>query len=172
MDRFITSDPIELAPSVAAGEFEAADLIFYGVDASWSSYTARVFLDAPGRRKPDTSPDRSAGYAGFFTIFGHGGCVGDPGHCDADSDATTRDDFDTRPEYGLTPQTKSVDITQALRAHGGGPLVVTVLAVVPSKDGAQLADVMRFTGMRLTTYRGTAAAAEAVATQVSARLVG
>jgi tyrosinase len=168
MDRF-TSDPIDLAPSVAAGDFEAADLIFYGVDASWNSYTARVFLDAPARRRPDTSPGREAGYAGFFTIFGHGGCVGDTGHCDPGHE--DRDDFDTRPEHGLTPQTKSVDITRALRAHGGGAVVVTVLAVVPSKDGAQLADVMRFTGLRLATYRGTAAAAEAVASQASARLV-
>jgi tyrosinase len=170
MDRF-TSDPIELAPSVAEGDFEAADLIFYGVDASWNSYTARVFLDAPGRRRPDTSPERQAGYAGFFTIFGHGGCVGDTGHCDPVHDEEARDAFDTRPEYGLTPQTKAVDITRALRAHGGGPLVVTVLAVIPSKDGPALADHMHFTGMRLATYRGTAAAAEAVVSQSSARLV-
>jgi tyrosinase len=148
MDHFV-SGAIEL-PAIAVGNgFSRADLVFYGVEHRGDSYTARVFLDDAGS-EPDRSVDRSDGYAGMFTIFGHGGCFGDPGHCRVPE---TRDPFDSRPPHGLTPQTKIVDVTDALKAHAGSSVVVTVLAVVPGEDAAQLGDVMRFTGMRLLTYR-------------------
>lgn len=142
MDRFV-SEPIELPASA----FDRADLVFYGVEHRGDSYTARVFLDRP-EAAPEVAPDRSAGYAGMFVVFGHGGCVGDPGHCDVPAE---RDPFDTRPPHGLTPQTKLVEVTDALGAAGSGQVVVTVLAVVP---GGELADVMRFSGLRLLTYSG------------------
>ncbi|MEY2443175.1 MAG: hypothetical protein QOJ46_2601 [bacterium] len=148
MDHFV-SGAIEL-PSTAAGDsFRRADLVFYGVEHRGDSYTARVFLDATDG-DPDRSPDRTDGYAGMFTIFGHGGCFGDPGHCRVPE---TRDPFDSRPPHGLIPQTKVVDVTDALKAHDGSSVVVTVLAVVPGEDGAKLGDALRFSGLRLLTYR-------------------
>lgn len=143
------SGAIDLVPRIAAGEYRRADLVFYGVEHRWDSYTARVFIDRPGG-EPDRSPDRTDGYAGLFTIFGHGGCFGDEGHCHVPAH---RDPFDTRPPHPLTPQTKVVQITDALREFGESSIAVTVLAVVPHKDGARLGDVMQFTGLRLLTYR-------------------
>ena len=142
------SDVIELPPSAAAGSYVRADLNFYGVDHRGNSYTARIFLDDPDVAQPDLSPDRRQGYAGRFVIFGHGGCVGDEGHCDSHEE---RDPFDTRPPPGLTPQTKIVEITEALKAYGGGRVRVTVIPVVPGED-ASAAAVMRFSGLRLLTY--------------------
>jgi hypothetical protein len=147
MDRFV-SQPIELTPSQSARSFERADLVFYGVDARGASFTARVFLDAPGA-EPDTSPGRQDGYAGFFTIFGHGGCFGDAGHCEVPA---ARDPFDLGPPHPLTPQTKLVEVTKRLNELDGGSVVVTVLPTSPSRAGAQPIDALRFTGLRLLTY--------------------
>jgi tyrosinase len=147
MDRFVSA-PIELTASQAAGTFRRADLVFYEVDARGASFTARVFLDA-GARKPSASPARRAGYAGFFTIFGHGGCFGDPGHCEVPGH---RDPFDLGPPHPLTPQTKIVEITARLREINARRVVVTVLPVTGSRRGPQLIDALSFTGLRLLSY--------------------
>lgn len=146
MDHFLSA-PIPLTAAQAAGQFQRADLVFYDVDARHASFTARVFLQAPG--DVDLSPDRRDGYAGFFSIFGHGGCSGDEGHCDIPE---RRDAFDLGPPHPLTPQVKLVDVTDRLRAVGGDQVVVVVLAVRPSRDGARLSDVLSFSGVRLVTY--------------------
>jgi tyrosinase len=145
--RFV-SDPIDLPPADA--EFSRADLIFYDVDHSGPSYEARVYLDDPdvtvgGGREPRS-------YAGAFHIFGHGGCFGDEGHCDVPTGPS--DPFDMRTPHQLTPQTKLVTITEALRAvfSGGAPkqLTVTVVAETPG-DGPD--DVLAFDRLRLVTYK-------------------
>lgn len=116
MERFDQAIPLPAA--IAAGEFSSAQLIFYDVDHSGPSFEAPVFLDASG--VDATTPLNSeAGFAGSFVIFGHGGCVGDEGHCDVPE--KHKDPFDNRPLHALTPQTKTVDITAALkRVLGGG----------------------------------------------------
>jgi hypothetical protein len=75
VDRYV-SPPLELpAPEV---DFKRADLVFYGVDHSGSSFEAQISLgDEP---------------AGSFYIFGHGGCFGDVGHCDIPSGPRHPDD--------------------------------------------------------------------------------
>lgn len=148
MDHFV-SPSIELTASQSDGRYRRADLVFYEVDAGGASFTARVFLDALGG-DADTSATRTAGYAGFFTIFGHGGCFGDAGHCDVPE---TRDPFDTGPPHPLTPQTKMVEVTDRLRQIEGAAVVATVLAVTPSRGGPELIDALAFRGLRLLTYR-------------------
>ncbi len=147
MDHFVSA-PISLTAAQAAGRFKRADLVFYDVDARHASFTARVFLQAPGG-EVDLSPDRRDGYAGFFAIFGHGGCSGDQGHCEVPE---SRDPFDLGPPHPLTPQVKMVEVTERLRALGGDQVVAVVLAIRPSRDGARLADVMSFSAVRLLSY--------------------
>src|SRR5262245_49035451 len=92
MDRF-DSDPFVMkqadderlalaapSPDVASG-FSRADLVFYGVDHSGPSYEAWIFLNNP-EATLDTPAEPAQGYAGRFTVFGHGGCYGEAGHCD------------------------------------------------------------------------------------------
>jgi hypothetical protein len=57
------------------------DVVFTEGDHSNLSYDVRLFLNNP---TATVSTPRTAehGYAGRFTIFGHGGCYGDEGHCD------------------------------------------------------------------------------------------
>lgn len=146
MDHFVSA-PIPLTAAQAAGHFKRADLVFYDVDARHASFTARVFLQAPG--DVDLSPERRDGYAGFFAIFGHGGCSGDEGHCEIPE---ARDPFDLGPPHPLTPQVKLVDVTDRLRQADGDQVLVVALAVRPSRDGAALSDVMSFSAVRLITY--------------------
>jgi len=152
VDRF-TSQPLDLPATSARGTFYRADLIFEGVDHSGASYEARIFLNNTDAG-PDTPRDPDNGYAGSYTIFGHGGCVGEEGHCDPAT--RTTDAFDMRPPHPLVPITKTVSITKALQATGGDSMTVTVVPVVPHPDGARSDDVLDFQRIRLATYEGSA----------------
>jgi hypothetical protein len=146
MERFV-SDPLELPPRDPP--FYRADLIFYGVDHSGSSYEARVYLDNPDA--DITTGREHASYAGSFHIFGHGGCFGDPGHCLVPD--TPPDPFDLRPPHQLTPAIKTVTITEALRQilvdEQRTRVTVSVVAVAP---GRRSNDVLAFSRLRLATY--------------------
>jgi hypothetical protein len=154
MDRFV-SDPMPLTPGVAAGGFSLAHLIFYEVDHSGLSFRALAFLDAPDADQGTPLSD-DAGYAGSFTIFGHGGCSGDEGHCHVPE--YQKDPFDFRPLHGLTPQTKLIDITAGLKRVCEDPeadhshLRVTVVPVVPGEAADQPNDVLFFSTMRLVAF--------------------
>jgi len=147
MDRYI-SPPIELTAAQSRRSFRRADVVFYDVDARGASYVARLFLDVPGE-PPDTSPTREKGYAGFFCIFGHGGCFGDEGHCEV---PPARDPFDLGPPHALTPQVKLVDITTQLKSMSGETISLTVLATSPAREGPTLVNALEFTSLRLLTY--------------------
>lgn len=152
MERF-DPDPIPLPAAIASGEFSAAQLIFYDVDHSGPSFEVPVFLEA-GDVDAATPLDPEAGFAGSFVIFGHGGCVGDEGHCDVPE--KHKDPFDSRPLHALTPQTKTVDITERLKSVLGAGTVeglrVSALALLPGEEQAQLGDVLFFSAMRLVAF--------------------
>jgi tyrosinase len=132
-------------------EVTRADLVFYGVDHAGPSYEARVFLDNPDA-DANTPRDRDSGYAGSFTVFGHGGCYGDEGHC-APGDRQ-RDEFDRRPPHPLTPQIRSLEITEALKSTSGNRVRVDVVIVVrQSKVSAAREDVSPCSSVRLLAYQ-------------------
>ena len=150
IDRFV-SGPIDLAPAVRTGDYVRADLIFDQVDHSLASYEARVYLNAP-EATLSTGRDHSS-YAGAFHIFGHGGCFGDLGHCDVPTGA--RDPFDFRAPHQLTPVTKVVIITDALKrtissAPDQSTVQVTVVVAAPGKPNNEY---LEFARLRLLTYR-------------------
>lgn len=149
MERYV-SEPFEMPGLEDAGtEFRRADLVFYGVDHTGPTYEARIFVNNPDADL-STPVDAAQGYAGSFTVFGHGGCYGEEGHCDPTE--RTTDPFDLRPEHPLTPQTKTVIVTDAVRPLWGSPIVVTVVAVVAGEDGAEATDALAFERIRLFTY--------------------
>jgi hypothetical protein len=132
VERYV-SPPVELPdPEV---NFTRADLVFYGVDHSGSSFEAQITLgDEP---------------AGAFWIFGHGGCFGDVGHCDIPQQV---DRFDLRPPHQLLPATRIVTVTeqiQRLVAAGLREVPVTVVAVTP---GNRSNKVLEFDTVRLLSY--------------------
>ena len=146
--RFLSA-PIPLA-GVRRG-FRRADLVFHGLDHSGPSYEVRIFFNQPDA---DAATPRTAeaGYVRSFYMFGHGGCAGQPGHCEVPE---TRRAFDLRPPHQLTPATRWVTVTDATRrALEAGELRVTVVPVVTSLAGARDVDVdvMAFQQVSLVTY--------------------
>ncbi len=130
-------------------DFQRADLVFYGVDHSGPSYEARVYLNNPDADLR-TPRDAASHYAGSFTVFGHAGCAGDAGHCEVPTGP--RDPFDRRPPHPLTPQTKTVIVTDALRLLDDEQLQVTVVPVRPGREGAEVVDTLAFDRFSLLTY--------------------
>ena len=132
--------------------YRRADLHFYGVDHSGSSFEARVFLNHPDADAA-TPREAGAGYAGSFYIFGHGGCFGDAGHCDVPPGP--RRPYDRRLPHQLTPQHKLVVITEALRRlEQGGATAMTVTVVPAPSDSPVSADerLLRFQQLSLLLY--------------------
>jgi hypothetical protein len=148
--RFL-SPPVPLA-GVSRG-FRRADLVFHGLDHSGPSYEVRIFFNRPDA-DADTPRTADAGYVRSFYMFGHGGCAGQPGHCDVPE---TRRPFDLRPPHQLTPATRWVTVTEAARrAVEAGELRVTVVPVVTSPAGGKGVDadvdVMALQRVSLVTY--------------------
>jgi hypothetical protein len=148
MKRF-HSEPLDLPADRA--DVVRADLILYGVDHSGPTYEARIFLDNP-KASASTPLTPEKGYAGSFTIFGHGGCFGGDAHC-APNDRYS-DAFDRRPPHPLTPQTVAVTITEALSRVEGEQVKVSVVAAVPEgmEKLSGLSDVAPCARVRLVTY--------------------
>lgn len=144
-----TASSLEVPAPEAGVELTRVDLIFYGVDHSGPSYEARVFIN---HDSADVSTERTfeRGYVGSFTVFGHGGCYGDIGHCDI-NDRTT-DDYDLRLAHPLTPWTKTLIMpSEAFELIAGSKVSITVVAVAQATAGAvELA--MSFDRVRIAAY--------------------
>lgn len=144
--------PIEIAQ--LDDEFTRADLVFYGVDHSGISYEGLVYVDLADGGLGTRDSER--GYAGSFTVFGHAGCYGDEGHC-APAQGF-HDEFDRRLRHPLTPFTRTVVATDAVRrARREQRAVIDVLVVanVPEPEGAgDDQSPLRFESVRLLTYEG------------------
>jgi tyrosinase len=134
-------------------EFSRADIEFHDLEHAGPSYQGRVFINNPGADATTERLDEN-GYAGSFHVFGHGGCFGDPGHCDV----RERDRFDPRPAHPLTPALKIVTATDALRnalAENDQELTITVVPLILSTTPkvGRPDDVVMFTRAQIVTYR-------------------
>jgi hypothetical protein len=148
--RFVSA-PIPLA--AVDGAFHRADLVFRGLDHSGPSYEVRIYFNRPDATvdTPRTAPE---GYVRSFYLFGHGGCAGQPGHCDVPE---SRRPFDLRPQHQLTPATRWVTVTAATRQAlaAGRELTVTLVPVVTSASGVKPdedVDLMGLERVSLVTY--------------------
>ena len=109
--------------------FSRADLVFVGVEHAGPPVEVRIFFNTPDADE-STPTTADAGFVGFFTIFGHGGCYGDDGHCDIPEQ---RRPNDHRPAHPLTPITKHVTVTKAVRhlaATGAQDVIVTIVPIL------------------------------------------
>ena len=136
--------------------FTRADLVFTGVDHSSLSYEVRIFLN--NKAADDQTPrELETGYAGKFTVFGHGNCFGEAGHCEVPEGQAGGDIYAQHP---LTRQRMIVPITPALQRVLSGPSrqLETVTLVPISKapkraDRGLTADLFKYDGVSLRTYR-------------------
>jgi len=107
-----------------------------------------LFLNNPDVAE-DAIPDETPGFAGHFTVFAHGDCWGDPGHCDPPGKPVHA--FDRRAPHPLAPINITVEITEALQALKDVE-EVTVTALAYSTEPDKREDVLRFGRLTLITY--------------------
>jgi hypothetical protein len=145
--RFV-SPPIPLAG--LDRRFSRADLVFHGLDHSGPSYEVRIFFGRTDAAA-DTPKAAGEGYVASFYLFGHGGCAGQPGHCEVPE---SRRPFDVRPPHQLLPATRWVTVTEAVRQamEGGAALTVTAVLVPVSGRGRGDDDLAAPERVSLVTY--------------------
>lgn len=150
MAAALTSQPI--SAEALDRDFSRSDIEFHGIDHSGASYEGRVFLNNAhaGEATPRSAEE---GYAGAFHIFGHGGCLGDRGHCDVHP----RRLYDPRPAHPLTPGRKVVVATEAVRRaiEAGGDITVTVVPVLKATTPVvgEPDELVTYDHVRIVTYR-------------------
>ncbi|HET6764317.1 MAG TPA: tyrosinase family protein, partial [Longimicrobiaceae bacterium] len=103
--RFV-SRPLNISDAVRRS-FRTAEVRLHRVPQLDRSCFVRVFLNVPDATA-DTPLDHP-GYAGYLAVFGHGDCIGGPGHCEAPE----RGRFDLRPRSHNTPRNHRVNVTAA-----------------------------------------------------------
>lgn len=148
---------VDLAFPTEAGqaEFSRADVIIQGLDHSQSSYEVRLYLNNLSAAA-DTPRTVEHGYAGRLTVFGHGGCYGDPGHCEVP--APSSDPTDLRSPHPLIPIDTYVTVTEALRSilEQDGALRTLTLVHVSSPplraERKPAPELLRFDDVSLHTY--------------------
>jgi hypothetical protein len=118
--------------------FSRIDLEIDGIFHGEASYEGRIFFN---HANADRNTPRSAenGYAGSFYIFGHGGCLGDAGHCEVNEDS--REPYDFRPPHPLTPAVKQVTVTQPLQEiakTNDANTPVPLLSVYPGRPDSRV----------------------------------
>lgn len=127
--RTFTSRPVRVEFAAPEHRFVRADIEISGIFHGEASYEGRIFLNNP-KADAETPKDLVHGYAGSFHIFGHGGCLGDVGHCEVSQH--NRESYDFRSPNPLTPAKKRVTVTTALReiAKSSKTATITVVPVV------------------------------------------
>jgi hypothetical protein len=140
-----------LDTSALGKSFTRADIEFIDVDHAGSTYEGRVFLNNPDADE-GTARSPATGYAGSYFIFGHGGCLGDVGHCDV----LPRDPFDPRPGHPLTGARKVLIASDELRALPDADKVTVTIVPVIRSVGPQSRDdenIVKVGEVRIVTYR-------------------
>jgi hypothetical protein len=148
--KIFTSKPVPVGFAGPEHRYVRADIEISGVFHGEASYEGRIFLNNP-KADAKTPKDLAHGYAGSFHIFGHGGCLGDVGHCEV----TERKPGDLRPPHPLTPAKKRVTVTAALReiAKSKKDVTVTVVPVVSAiNELCDSENVFRCKEIKFLTY--------------------
>jgi tyrosinase len=141
-----TSKPLAV-PRDAAAPFTHANLEFEDLQHDGPSFVVRLFFN--NKKVDDDARDEARGYAGQFTVFGHGDCWGDAGHCAAPTGPVHA--FDRRPPHPLTPINITVDVTTALLALSDAQ-EVTVTALAESLHPSKQPEPLRFNRLTLVTF--------------------
>jgi tyrosinase len=141
--RFV-SKPIDVPEGVAGG-FATAEVRLHRVPQLDRSCFVRVFLNLPDANA-DTPIDHP-GYAGYLAVFGHGECVGGPGHCGVPGARP----YDLRPRSHNTPRNHRVNVTRTARALlEGGARRLQITLVVIGVDYCRDDELLRLEGVSLT----------------------
>lgn len=140
--RFV-SKPLEIKAPVLAS-FRQAEVRLHRVPQLPRSCFVRVFLNLPDANA--NTPIDDTHYAGYLAIFGHGDCIGGPGHCAAPE----RGRYDLRPRSHNTPRNHRVDVTKcAKRLIEQGAKTMQITLVVVGADYEEDRELLRLDGVSL-----------------------
>jgi tyrosinase len=140
--RFV-SRPLAVPPAVRR-DFNTAEVRLHRVPQLDRSCFVRVFLNLPDANA-DTPIDHP-NYAGYLAVFGHGECIGGPGHCAVPQ----RRPYDLRPRSHNTPRNHRVNVTGAARRlleAGAESLQITLVTV--GADYCEDNELLRLEGVSL-----------------------
>jgi len=140
--RFV-SKPIEIAETVRPA-FRQAEVRLHRVPQLPRSCFVRVFLNL--RDADANTPIDNEHYAGYLAIFGHGDCIGGPGHCAVPQ----RGKYDLRGRSHNTPRNHRVDVTKcAKRMFAAGATSIQITLVVVGADYEEERELLRLDGVSL-----------------------
>lgn len=142
--RFV-SKPIPI-PKPARKSFRQIEVRLHRVPQLPRSCFIRVFLNLPDANA--STPIDHKNYAGYLGIFGHGACIGGPGHCELPP-ARARD-YDRRPRSHNTPRNHRVNVTKtAKRLLDAGAESLQITLVVIGADYREDNQLLRVDGVSL-----------------------
>jgi tyrosinase len=140
--RFV-SKPLDIAETVR-GDFRQAEVRLHRVPQLPRSCFVRVFLNLPDANA--NTPIDHTNYAGYLAIFGHGECIGGPGHCAV----PVRGRYDLRPRSHNTPRNHRVNVTRcARRLFDAGATTMQITLVVVGADYEEDRELLRLDGVSL-----------------------
>ncbi len=141
--RLVTR-PVDLPRGVRNG-FRSAEVRLHRVPQLDRSCFVRVFLNNE-HANADTPLDDPS-YAGYLAVFGHGECIGGPGHCAVPD----RRPYDLRPRSHNTPRNHRVNVTKTARRlieQGAKSLRVTLVTI--GADYCADDELLRLEGVSLS----------------------
>lgn len=141
--RFV-SRPIEI-PAAARKSFRQAEVRLHRVPQLPRSCFIRVFLNLPDANA--STPLDDPHYAGYLAIFGHGECIGGPGHCDLPPSRARQ--YDRRPRHHNTPRNHRVLVTEAARRLLAKSSSLQITLVVIGADYREENELLRVDGVSL-----------------------
>lgn len=137
------SKQIEIADTVR-GAFRQAEVRLHRVPQLPRSCFVRIFLNLADANA--NTPIDDEHYAGYLAIFGHGDCIGGPGHCTVPQ----RSKYDLRPRSHNTPRNHRVDVTKcAKRLFDKGDSTIRITLVVIGADYQEDRELLRLDGVSL-----------------------
>lgn len=132
-------------PETVRGAFRQAEVRLHRVPQLARSCFIRVFLNLPDA-DAHTAPE-GPNFGGYLAVFGHGDCIGGPGHCAIPGDPRP---YDLRPRSHNTPRNHRVNVTRAARALlDAGATELQVTLVVIGADYCEENELLRLEGMSL-----------------------
>jgi len=142
--RFV-SKPIDI-PGPARKSFRQVEVRLHRVPQLPRSCFIRVFLNLPDANA-STSIDHES-YAGYLAVFGHGPCIGGPGHCELPPSRPR--EYDLRPRSHNTPRNHRVNVTKtAKRLLDAGAESLQITLVVIGADYREDNELLRVDGVSL-----------------------
>lgn len=139
------SAPIEI-PDRVRKQIGGTEVRLHRVPQLPRSCFIRAFLNVPDADA--ATPLTHPGYAGYAVVFGHGDCIGGPGHCAVPETQGRR--YDQRQRSMNTPRNHRIDVSQCMRRLlMSGAKTVEVTLVVIGASYQEDRELLRLDGVSL-----------------------